>query len=383
MILPDNARRRHLSYCLNVHPGEGWSENLEAISSYTLGIRELVAPGKPFGLGLRIAQQAAAELAGSAALREQAAAFFAERKLYPFTINGFPYGRFHRGRVKEQVYAPDWRSQERRDYTQQLALLLAGWLPEGGEGSISTVPCSFKPWIISQSDVELMARCLVETAQFLDRLYAETGRLIHLGLEPEPCCFLETTEETVRFFEESLPSDELLRRHIGVCLDTCHVALQFENPAEAVRAYQRAGIRISKVQLSAALAAKPSAAGALGPFVEPVYFHQVKALTQSGELRSWYDLPDALAQIGGEGEAPAEPLKELRVHYHVPLFFEGDGLLGSTASTMDAEFFALLREATNHLEIETYTFDVLPAELRAGGVVQSIAGEFRWVLERL
>lgn len=369
---------QHLTYCLNVHPGESWSENMDAIRSFVPPIRESVAPGQPFGLGLRIAQRAACELSASEKLRAEAKSYFNQQQLYPFTINGFPYGRFHGERVKERVYAPDWRSEERRDYTRQLAALLAEWLPEDGEGSISTVPCSFKPWITNESDLDLMVQRLVETAHFLDQLHAETGRLIHLGLEPEPCCYLETTGETVRFFEQSLPSNEVVRRHIGVCLDTCHVALQFESPAAVVRAYQSAGIRISKVQLSAALVARPTKAAleALAPFAEPVYFHQVKARDSSGKIRSWFDLPEALAQANPE-------LDEMRIHYHVPLFFEGTEVLGSTVETMDAEFFHLLKGATRHLEVETYTFEVLPAELREAGIVRSIAGELHWALERL
>lgn len=373
------GRQRHLSYCLNVHPGEGWGENLEAIRKFTLPIRDLVAANKPFGLGLRIAHQAACELSASEKLRREAKAFFDQQKLYAFTINGFPYGRFHRGRVKEQVYAPDWRSAERLEYTKQLALILADWLPEGEQGSISTVPCSFKPWITTRDDLDLVCERLCQAADFLGQLYERTGRLIHLGLEPEPCCFLETTAETVDFFEKVLPQDELVRRHIGVCLDTCHVALQFENPASAIRAYQRAGILISKVQLSAALSAQPTAqaASALKPFCEPVYFHQVKALRKEGVIDSWHDLPDALDQM------QVEELEELRVHFHLPLFFEGNQTLASTARTMDGEFFDLLGASTDHLEIETYTFDVLPPELREAGIVQSIAEEFRWVGKRL
>lgn len=377
-MIVNAQKKQHLTYCLNVHPGESWAKNLEAIRQYALPVRDLVCPGKPFGLGLRIAHQAACELGASAQLRERAGAFFRENNLYPFTINGFPFGRFHGGRVKEQVYAPDWRSGARCEYTKQLATILAEWLPENSSGSISTVPCSFKPWITTQEDLGLMARQLADCARHLARIHENSGTLVHIGLEPEPSCFLETTEGALRFFNEVLfPSgeEELLRRHIGVCLDTCHVALQFENLAESVRAYQAAGIRISKVQLSSALRATPFALEALQRFCEPVYFHQVKARQKSGQLLSWVDLPEALEQLAGQPE-----VEELRVHYHVPLFFAGNDSLQSTHGTMDTEFFGLLGSATEHLEIETYTFDVLPEELRKGGLVRSIADEFRWVL---
>jgi hypothetical protein len=229
-------------------------------------------------------------------------------------------------------------------------------------------------------------------------LREDTGREIHLGLEPEPDCFLETTDETVAFFEDTLftagaaevarllkcyrsDAEAMVRRHLGVCFDTCHVALQFEDPAASLRAYRDAGIRISKVQLSAALQAPATAetCAALAPFAEPVYLHQVKGRAASGAQFAWFDLPTALEEIPGFTD-----LDEVRVHFHVPLFFTGNGPIGSTAGTLTPEFFEELRGgACPHLEIETYTFDVLPPEVHPGEIVESIAHEYAWVLGRL
>ncbi len=388
----------HLTYCLNIHPGESWAENFAAIREKVTAVKARVAPGEWFGLGLRIAHQAAAELTASADLRAEALALFHEHQLYPFSINGFPYGRFHAGPVKEKVYAPDWRTPERLQYTLQLADLLAGWLPEGIDGSISTVPGSYKAWIHSEGDVEAMIDNLAAVVAYLVALREDTGREIHLGLEPEPDCFLQTTAETVSFFQTQLftagaaevarllkcyrsDAEVMMRRHLGVCFDTCHVALQYEDLTESLRAYRDAGIRISKVQLSAALqaAATPETCGALAPFAEPVYLHQVKARAQSGPRVAWPDLPVALEEM------PAHPeLEEVRVHFHVPLFFTGNGPIGSTAAALTPEFFQELRAgACAHLEIETYTFDVLPPAVHPGDIVESIAAEYAWVLERL
>jgi sugar phosphate isomerase/epimerase len=361
-------------------------------------VKARVAPDEWFGLGLRIAHQAAEELTASADLRAEALALFHEHQLYPFSINGFPYGRFHAGPVKENVYAPDWRTPERLHYTIQLADLLAGWLPEGIDGSISTVPGSFKPWITTEADTEKMVDHLAAVVAHLVALREDTGREIHLGLEPEPDCFLETTDETVAFFEDTLftagaaevarllkcyrsDAEAMVRRHLGVCFDTCHVALQFEDPAASLRAYRDAGIRISKVQLSAALQAPATAetCAALAPFAEPVYLHQVKGRAASGAQFAWFDLPTALEEIPGFTD-----LDEVRVHFHVPLFFTGNGPIGSTAGTLTPEFFEELRGgACPHLEIETYTFDVLPPEVHPGEIVESIAHEYAWVLGRL
>jgi sugar phosphate isomerase/epimerase len=176
----------------------------------------------------------------------------AERGLYAFTINGFPFGRFHGARVKEHVYAPDWRTRERLAYTNELADVLAELLPDGVSGSISTLPGSFKPWIQSAEDERSMAQNLVACARHLAAVQARTGREIHVGLEPEPWCWIETMDEAVRFFNGPLlaacasPAErKLVRRHVGICLDTCHAAVQFERPVAALQQVVAAGIRVS------------------------------------------------------------------------------------------------------------------------------------------
>jgi sugar phosphate isomerase/epimerase len=397
-MLLQSAPPLHLTYCLNIHPGESWAQNFAAIREKATAVKKLVAPEQPFGLGLRIAHQAAEELSASARLRDEARELFAAHDLYAFSINGFPYGRFHAGPVKENVYAPDWRTPERVAYTRQLADILAAWLPAGTEGSISTVPGSFKSWMKTDADREQVARNLAACALHFAKVERETGRQLHLGLEPEPDCFLETTAETLRFFGETLfpigaaeivrqrggsreAAEALLRRHVGVCFDTCHVALQFEDPTASLAALRAAGIRISKVQISAALrtVSSPESWAALRPFAEPVYLHQVKGRGPSDARYACVDLGPALDELPHR-----PPLDELRVHFHVPLFFEAAGVLRSTSGTLTPDFFAALRAgASPHLEIETYTFDVLPPEVRPADVVQSIAREYEWVLARM
>lgn len=387
----------HLTYCQNIHPGESWAEHLSAIETKAVAVRDVLQPQSPFGIGLRLSAHAASELTNPHP-RAEGASVFAQRNLYPFSINGFPFGKFHKGPVKENVYAPDWRTQERLQYTTQLADVLTQWLPEGLEGSISTVPGSFAPWIRSREDELLMAVNLGRMVAHLASLESQFGRRIHLGLEPEPDCFLETTPQTLAFFSDALPAgalpeiqrvhgvsksqaEALLRRHIGVCFDTCHVALQYEDLSESLRALHAAGILISKIQLSAALRAPSGDATcqALAAFAEPTYLHQVKALTRSGHRISWTDLPQALDHLGSESD-----IEELRVHFHVPLFVAPKAPLESTASCLDKSFWRLVRSGIcPHLEIETYTFDVLPPEVHPGDLIQSIASEYRWVLENL
>jgi len=384
----------HLTYCLNVHAGETWRENVDAIRTHAVGVRDAVARDGPFGLGLRVSDLASRELASPQAL----AAFrklLEQRDLYVFTINGFPYGPFHAVPVKENVYLPDWRMPERVDYTIRLADILADLLPDGTAGSISTVPCSYKSWIQTAQDIEQMTRNLAGVIAHLVRLRERTGREIHVGLEPEPDCFLESTPETIDWYDrvflphavdvlrESLgtsrrEAEAAARRHLGVCFDTCHLALQFEDLAESVNALGRHGIRISKVQVSSALRVdSPTAARpALERFCDSVYLHQVK--TRAGRrVESRGDLSDALS-------APDTPAGEpWRIHCHVPLYYDGAGELSSTAGDITPAFLcASIAAGVSHFEIETYTFDVLPPEAREPDLVHSIAREFEWVLGR-
>lgn len=389
--------RIDLTYCLNVYAGESWEDQRRAIAESSSAIRAAVQANGDFGLGLRLAKQATDELQEPERRRE-AAEFFRGHGCYPFTINGFPYGAFHAGAVKEKVYLPDWQSERRRDYTCRLADILAGWLPEGLTGSISTVPGSYKGWINRESEIARMVMNLLETVVHLHQMRERGGREIHLGLEPEPDCYLETTVETVQFFEERLfpegiellrnrlgvskgEAEAIVRRHLGICFDTCHLALQYEDLVSSWRAFEEAGIRISKVQISNALEveAVPEGWRLLEEFVEPVYLHQVKGRQRAGGVIGWPDLPAALPSLSKTSD-----LDRLRVHFHVPLFFEGKEQLGTTAHCLTPEFFRLLSSGTcPHLEIETYTYDVLPAAVRPGSLEESVTREYRWVLERL
>ncbi len=373
MMIPGDNNAR-LTYCLNVHPGETWAEAEEAIRVHALAVRDRVAKDRPFGLGLRLSNRAARELAQP---RELMAfkELLARENLFAFTVNGFPYGDFSGRRVKESVYAPDWRAGERLDYTLLLAGILHALLPPGEEGSISTVPGSWKPWIRGPEDLAAIRKNFVDTAGKLDLLAQHFGRAVRLALEPEPGCLLETTPEAVEFFG-TLPPET--REYVGVCLDACHAAVSFEEPLESLSALLAAGVRVAKVQLSSALrVALPEGLPDIAPFDEPVYLHQARLRGADGKIASYPDLPDFFTAYKGD---PGE----LRVHFHVPLFFEGRGALGTTAESLSPDFFrAALKGGVRHFEIETYSFGVLPPEMQAGGVVSAIAREYEWVLTRI
>ena len=401
----DCAGSPELTYCTNIHPGETWCEVRENLVTYVRAVKRAVSPSAPFGVGLRLSAAAARELDNPeevAALR----AFLQREGLYVFTLNGFPYGSFHGGGVKEQVYLPDWRDDERLVYTNRLARLLAQLLPHGCEGSISTVPGAFKGSVASRADEGRIADQLIEHAGGLARLADLTGAHVALALEPEPFCHLETVEETIAFFEREIwgrletfslisglsgdRAEEALRSHLGVCVDACHLAVGFEEVDETLGALTRAGIRIPKLQLSAGLEIRPSdrplaeMLSALRPFAEDVYLHQATELQELADGRTmkrrFLDLPAAIDDIAGR-----ERLEHVwRVHFHVPLFSESLGPFHGTQAHLSALLERLRAHAHSpHLEIETYTWEVLPPEHRSESVVSAIAREIQWARSRL
>jgi sugar phosphate isomerase/epimerase len=349
----------HLTYCTNIHAGESWSEVRANLERYVVAVKQRVCPDAPFGVGLRLSERAARELAVPAALAELQR-FLDTRGLYVFTINGFPYGAFHATRVKEQVYRPDWLERDRVAYTCLLAELLGQLQPPGVIGSISTVPGCFRA---RGND----ARAIVEHLKACGDALARAN--VVLALEPEPACLLETLDEAFAFVDDHRLADA----RIGVCVDACHAAVEFDDLAQLARRP-----RPTKIQLSCGLAAVPVDAAAraeLARFAEDVYLHQVVARGDDGTLARYLDLPEALADRDA-------PTAEWRVHFHVPIFRAALGAFTSTQPYL-AELLAMRELVSTHLEVETYTWDVLPPELRGEPVEDAIARELRWVLERI
>ena len=360
----------HLTYCMNIHPGESWGEQLAAINSHALSVHQNVSPDESFGLGLWVSAKGIQELQ-SPSRRAEFKALLERENLYTFTLNGFPYGSFHGERIKEGVYRPDWRTGERLEYTIALAEFLADVLPEGVNGSISTVPGSYKEWIREADDREAMMKNLRAVAATLERIKVEKGKTIRLGLEPEPDCYLETSEEAAAFCVElGAPS-------VGVCFDTCHHALQFEDLEACLMRYGASEVPIVKTQISAALEVPNTVAGrgALARFIEPVYLHQVRLQQSDKSIQRWPDLSD-MRDLSDGGR--------LRVHYHVPLDWLGEENLRSTSGLLTPSFWKSLEQSgCPHWEVETYTFDVLPTGLKQRTISEQIEKEFRWVLDRV
>ena len=381
-----NVRGFDLTYCSNIHAGESWDDVRVALSGALPSIRRHLNVTGPFGIGLRLSARALEQLRQPQRL-EAFLAFLHDGDYYVPTINGFPFGAFHGERVKEQVYLPDWRVPARLEYSNQLASLLAELLAKRGlnRGSVSTVPGAFKAHIRSVDDVGAIAVNLLEHTRHLAHLRDATGVTVTLALEPEPACFIETSAEAIEFFETYLFDERLayelgvtvdqVRRHIGICFDACHMAVEFEDPGAALAAFDRAGISVPKFQISSALRVTDDLArDALKRFTEDTYLHQVVERSNDTLIR-YMDLPDALAKGGGA---------EWRVHFHVPVFLRSLGALETTQPDLE-RVLDLVKQRKDRpcLEVETYTWEVLPAEYRTTDMSEAIARELKWTRDRL
>jgi hypothetical protein len=381
----------HLTYCTNIHRGETWAETRAALERHLPDVKRKFSPGADMGVGLRLSGIASQEL-GMGAELQAFKDFLAAQGLYVFTINGFPYGPFHGTRVKEEVYQPDWRFAERLAYSNRMADQLAALLPADPtlDGSISTVPATFRPIGSIAGALDQISENLLQHAAHLVKVKERTGRTITLALEPEPMCYLETSGELISFMETRVFSSEAaqrfsrisgvaapqaeaaLRRHVGICYDVCHAAVEFEDPAD---------IGIFKLQLSAALKVPrvdTETVAQLSRFNEGVYLHQVVERRGDGSLVRYLDLAPAFERISGSQGS------EWRVHCHVPVFMDKLPELETTQDFL-RQILALHKQTaiSPHLEVETYTFDVLPEELRRVDVATAVARELTWVKDRL
>lgn len=391
-----------LTYCTNIHAGEAWPQIMQSLADCVPPIKkQLGAPN--LGIGLRLGHAAIQSLNSKSARTELQE--FLGNQYSVFTINAFPYGPFHGEPVKENVYAPDWSTVERLSYTHHIAELLAklmqGNAKGGNFGSISTVPGSFKPWVAGRE--HLIRSHLVECVAGLVNLKRQTGIEIALALEPEPYCMLETIDETVDWFRDygfsaescsqlgklcgvdAKAAEGLLRTHLGVCYDVCHAAVEFENVRDSFASLQSAGISIPKIQLSSALrvsSMNSEIATKLAAFSETVYLHQViQRQKDSGELTRFLDLPQSLQALENDGTGEGS---EWRIHFHVPVFLERLEHFDTTQFFL-REVLEVLRDTdiSPHLEVETYTWDVLPEELRSTDISTAIAREMQWVMDEL
>ncbi|SHM19973.1 metabolite traffic protein EboE [Chitinophaga sp. CF418] len=395
----------YLTYCTNIHPGENWSAHFQQLKQFIPAVKQEVSPDKPFGIGLRLSNTASLELSKEDALLEFKR-WLQEQDCYVFTMNGFPYGGFHHTVVKDQVHTPDWTTAERVAYTIRLFRLLAALLPEGMEGGISTSPLTYKLWHVrceTERDA-VMENATLKVLLVVEQLVRTRrggGPLMHLDIEPEPDGLMENSQEYLHWYlnyllpygvpflqdkfgmseEEATAS---IKSHVQLCYDVCHFALVYESAEGVLKKLDEYGLKVGKVQISAAvkallpaeMAARAPLIDAFREFNETTYLHQVVARKADGYVH-YPDLPQAL-------EDAANPaVEEWRSHFHVPVFIDSYGVLSSTRSDIE-KVLELQRKQpfTQHMEVETYTWDVLPADLKLP-MDRSISRELHWVLQQL
>ena len=395
----------HLSYCTNIHQGDDWISHFEALKENFPLIKSNVSPHNAMGIGLRLSNRASLELSETEKLAEFKD-WLKKEQAYVFTMNGFPYGEFHHGIVKDKVHRPDWTAPERYEYTKRIFSLLATLLPGNIEGGISTSPLSYRHWYKDETALKEATihstEHILKVVEHLVKLHKSTGKILHLDIEPEPDGLLETGREFIDWYENYLlpigkdylgkqlnytpaEAEEVIKRHVQLCYDVCHFALGYENHSTVVQELHKKGIQVGKIQISAALKATIPAEETLRNAVmdefkmynESTYLHQVIARKTDGEIIRYRDLPEAFA------DAQHPQVEEWRAHFHVPIFAEDFGRLESTQSDI-VEVLKLQKSVnfTQHLEVETYTWEVLPNPLKLP-LRESIERELLWVKKEL
>jgi len=389
----------HLTYSTLVHPGDDWEQMWQSLITYVPKVKARIAGKWRFGVSLRLSANSAQTLAGSAAEREKLKKFLGDNNMYLYTVNAFPYGAFKGTVVKEQVYEPDWRSEQRTRYTINVADVLADVCTPDIAPSIQSAPLGFKPRVTGDDVVASYTDHVLRVAAHLVALEARTGRTVQLALEPEPFCFLETTDETVDYFTRHLYSGAAaeklarlaqmpiaeahgaLRRHLGVVFDICHQAVEYEDIAASLQKLVDAGIPIFKLQEAAALhvpEVTQAVVDTLKRYAKTIYLTQTME-KRDGRINRFLNLDDAIAAF----EKEPGP-REWRIHIHVPVFLDDLGPFRTTRFAIeDALRFHKAKPLSRQLEIETYTWDMLPENLKTGDIVDYICREIEWVRGQL
>jgi hypothetical protein len=385
----------HLTYSTLVHPSDDWDQLWKSVNTYLPQVKARMAPNQKFGVCLRTSAPSAAALTADPSKRADLKQFFADNDLYLYTANAFVYGVFKKQVIKEDVYEPDWRTDDRVEYTMQVASLLADLAPEGIEPSIQSAPLGFKPRVTGGDVVQAYTTNVIRVVAHLVKLHKDTGKVVTLGLEPEPRCYLETTDETIEYFTKGLFSGETakrlakatglneadaavaMRKHTGVVFDIGHQAVGYEDIPTSLQKLVDNGVQIVKLQEAAAMympEVTQKTVDALQAFAKTIYLSQT-CQKKDGKTTWFLNLEDAF-EDWYKNPGP----REWRTHFHVPVFLTDLGAFGTTRFALEqALAFHKKTPLSAHLEIETYTWDVLPNHLKTGDIVEYVCRELDWV----
>ncbi|MCF2525831.1 metabolite traffic protein EboE [Yinghuangia soli] len=360
----------HVAYCTNVYAATDLPGIVAQLTDYCVPVRKELGSDL-LGVGLWLAPVVAEQLAQSPAAVDVLRGRLADEGLEVVTLDAFPYSGEHDETRAHSTRGPAWGDARRYLYTVDCARVLAGLLPDDVvHGSVSTLPFGWrKRW--SPTAQEMAEAMLGSVGTRLAELADRTGRHIRIGLEPEPGYVLESVEEAAAALRGLDPA------HFGVCLDTCHLAVGFEDPHRALAALAEAGVPVVKMQAAYALQAEDPwrARRALRRYVEPGYLHQTR---EAGPATLGVDdLSEALA-----GGLPARG--PWRVHCHVPLHSDPPPPLSATrdvlADALDGVFGGSAA-LTDHVEVEAYTWPVAQGMRTPDRdrVVAGVAAELDWL----
>jgi hypothetical protein len=389
----------HLTYSTLVHPADDWQQLWNSLNTYLPKVKERFAPKQSFGVCIRLAAKTAETLANSPAERDKLKKFLGDNDMYIYTANAFVYGHFKGDKVKEQVYEPDWRGEERTQYTINVADVLADICPRGIAPSIQSAPLGFKPRVTGGDVVGAYTDHVLRVVAHLIALEAKTGSTVQLALEPEPFCILESTDETIAYFRDHLYSgaaveklaklarvpmaeaNAALRRHLGIVYDICHQAVEFEDIPASLQKLVDAGVPIFKLQEAAALhmpEVTQDVVNTLKRYAKTIYLTQTLE-KRDGRINRFLNVDDAISAF----EKDPGP-REWRTHIHVPVFLDDLGQFRTTRFAIaDALRFHKAKPLSHHLEVETYTWDMLPDSLKSNDIVDYICRELDWVRGQL
>jgi hypothetical protein len=388
-----------LTYSTLVHPGDTWDKMNASVRKFCPEVKKSVSPDKTFAVSLRLSGQSAELLVGDAAERAELREFLAAEDMYVMTVNAFPYGPFKGGMVKEQVYEPDWTSETRVAYTTAVAEVLADIVPAGTSPSIQTAPLAFRPNVTGPAYVEAFTLNVLRVVANLVDIERRTGCRVKLAIEPEPYCFLATTEETVDYFNDHLfngaaaatlaglagialsDAHGALRRHLGVVFDICHQAVEFEDIPTSLALLAAAGIPVFKLQEAAALwipDVNADTVAELERYADTIYLTQTTQ-QRGDEITRFLNIEDAVKAWRNDPR-PCE----WRTHFHVPVFLDDLGPFRTTRFAIEQALRVHAKApVSDQLEIETYTWDVLPEHLKNAGIATYVTRELEWVEQTL
>jgi len=377
-----------LTYCSNIFAGNTWSKVFKNLKTNIPILKSKLSPNMPFGIGIRLSKESAKELLDNL---DAFKLWMIQTNCYVATLNGFVYGNFHNKPVKEKVYEPDWSTCKRLNFNVHLIDIAAELCPINGELGFSTSPLSYKFWSKKKDNknfLDKVSSYLLLLVKKLLLIFQNTNKIIHIDFEPEADCLLETIEDVITFFEKivfeqvahnlshdlHIPlSDAMshIKRHLRICYDICHQSVQFEDHIKNFEILEKAGIKIGKVQISSALRFK--ARNAIDLFKDNIYLHQTVVKDSQGVLKKYRDLDQATGELDDE----------FRVHFHLPVFVERyKNFLTTNNDIINVLNFLQNNPITSCLEIETYTWQVLPQDLQMD-LISSIQKEYEWVIEKL